>query len=132
MIENVHLKIKQIRELKNISREYMAVQLKISTRAYGKIETGETQLYIERLNEISKALSVTPQEILGFDAGVVFNNVNNQQGGSKYINTIYHQTEIKQIQILYEKLLAEKENIVISQKELIQQLKDSLELMKKK
>lgn len=108
MIEKVNEKIRQIRELKNLSQEYIANELGLSIRAYSKIESGETQLTINRLNEISKILSVSPQEILGFDAAIVFNNGNNQQGG-KYNNTIYNHTEIKQIQLLYEKLLIEKD-----------------------
>lgn len=108
MIEKIHEKIRQIRELKNLSQEYIANELGLSIRAYSKIESGETQLTINRLNEISKILAVTPQEILGFDAAVVFNNGNNQQGG-KYNNTVYNNTEIKQIQVLYEKLLTEKD-----------------------
>ncbi|MCC6180265.1 MAG: helix-turn-helix transcriptional regulator [Bacteroidia bacterium] len=108
MIENLNEKIRQIRELKNLSQEYMAQELGLSTRAYSKIESGETQLTINRLNEISKILAVTPQEILGFDATIIFNNGNNQQGG-KYENTIYHQTEVKLLKELYEKLLLEKD-----------------------
>ncbi len=108
MIEKVNEKIRQIRELKNLAQEYIAKELGLSIRAYSKIESGETQLTINRLNEISKILNVAPQEILGFDATIVFNNGNNQQGG-KYENTVYHQTEVKFIKELYEKLLTEKD-----------------------
>ena len=52
----------------------MAQKLGLSTRAYSKIETGETQLTINRLNEISSILEVPPMEILGFDEKQVFNN----------------------------------------------------------
>jgi transcriptional regulator with XRE-family HTH domain len=107
-MNKVHEKIKQIRELKNYSREYLANSLGISARAYGKIESGETQLTINRLVEIAKILGVTPEEILGFDASIIFNNGTNQQGGEAN-NTIYNQTEIKHVQELYEKLLHEKD-----------------------
>ena len=65
MIDHPELKIKQIREQKNVTQEYIATQLGLSIRAYSKIETGETQLTINRLNEISKALGVDAIEILG-------------------------------------------------------------------
>jgi transcriptional regulator with XRE-family HTH domain len=56
MIQQPEIKLKQLRELKNFTQEYMAQQLGLSTRAYSKIETGETQLTINRLNEISTIL----------------------------------------------------------------------------
>jgi transcriptional regulator with XRE-family HTH domain len=86
MIEQAEMKIKQIRELKNITQEHIANQLGLSTRAYSKIETGETQLTINRLNEISRILGVDPIEVLGFDDRQVFNNC--KQEGNIGINHI--------------------------------------------
>jgi transcriptional regulator with XRE-family HTH domain len=86
MIEQAEVKIKQIRELKNITQEHIANQLGLSTRAYSKIETGETQLTINRLNEISRILGVDPIEVLGFDDRQVFNNC--KQEGNIGINHI--------------------------------------------
>lgn len=87
MIEQPEIKIKQLRELKNYTQEYMAQQLGLSTRAYSKIETGETQLTINRLNEISSILGIDPIEALGFDHQNVFNNCT-QEGniGINHIN----------------------------------------------
>jgi transcriptional regulator with XRE-family HTH domain len=88
MIANPEIKIKQIRELKNLTQEHVATQLGLSTRAYYKIETGETQLTINRLNEISSILGVEPMEVLGFDDKQVFNNYGKQEGniGINHIN----------------------------------------------
>jgi len=86
MIKQPELKIKQIRELKNLTQEYVAGGLGLSTRAYSKIETGETQLTISRLNEISSILGVDPIEVLGFDERQVFNNC--KQEGNIGINHI--------------------------------------------
>lgn len=72
MIKHPETKIKQIRELKNITQEFIAKELEISTRAYSKIENGETQLTINRLNEISAVLQVDPIEVLGFDEKQIF------------------------------------------------------------
>jgi transcriptional regulator with XRE-family HTH domain len=74
MIIIPELKIKQIRELKNFTQEHVAKQLVLTTRAYSKIESGETQLTINRLNEIINILGVEPMEVLGFDEKRVFNN----------------------------------------------------------
>jgi transcriptional regulator with XRE-family HTH domain len=86
MINNPEIKIKQVRELKNLTQEYVATQLGLTTRAYSKIESGETQLTINRLNEISKILEVDPVEVLGFDDKQVFNNC--RQEGNIGINHI--------------------------------------------
>ena len=64
MIDHPEIKIKQLRELKNFTQEYMAQQLGLTTRAYSKIETGETQLTINRLNEISKILIIIKYDCL--------------------------------------------------------------------
>lgn len=88
MIASPEVKIKQIRELKNFTQEYVATQLGLTTRAYSKIESGETQLTINRLNEISGILGVEPMEVLGFDDKQVFNNYGKQEGniGINHIN----------------------------------------------
>lgn len=116
MILQPEQKLKQIRELKNLSQEYIANQLGLSVRAYSKIETGETQLTINRLNEISRIMGVDPIEVLGFDEKQVFNNC--KQEGNIGINHInlpdklvkqYEQTiqSLKE-QIALMKLLMEK------------------------
>ena len=64
----------------------VASQLQLTTRAYSKIESGETQLTINRLNEISSILGIEPIELLGFDDKQVFNNC--KQEGNIGINHI--------------------------------------------
>jgi transcriptional regulator with XRE-family HTH domain len=108
MITNPEIKIKQIRELKNFTQEYVASQLDLSTRAYSKIESGETQLTINRLNEISSILGIEPVEVLGFDDKQVFNNCK-QEGniGINHINIpekLIQQFE-KTIQVLEDEVL---------------------------
>ena len=111
MIQKAETKIKQIRELKNFTQEYVAQKLGLSTRAYSKIETGETQLTINRLNEISAIMGVPPMEVLGFDDKQVFNNCN--QDGYIGINHIN----------IPEKLIQQYEETIQALKEQIQLLK---------
>ena len=87
MIQKPEIKLKTLREMKNFTQEYMAEQLGLTTRAYSKIESGETQLTINRLNEISAILGVDPIEALGFDHQNIFNNCT-QEGniGINHIN----------------------------------------------
>ena len=109
MITNPETKIKQIRELKNLTQDYVASQLQLTTRAYSKIESGETQLTINRLNEISSILGIEPIEVLGFDDKQVFNNYGKQEGniGINHINIpekLIQQYE-KTIQVLEDEVL---------------------------
>lgn len=86
MIIKPHIKIKQIRELKNLTQDFVAQQLGLSVRAYSKIETGETQLTIFRLNEISKILGVDPIEVLGFKGDKIFINNSTENDRLNNIN----------------------------------------------
>jgi transcriptional regulator with XRE-family HTH domain len=116
MILQPENKIKQIRELKNFTQEYVAQQLGLSTRAYSKIETGETQLTINRLNEISAILEVQPMEVLGFDDKKVFNfynssdinNVKNMNMPEKLIQQYEETIQALKEQIAVMKLLMDK------------------------
>lgn len=103
MIQQPELKLKQIRELKNLTQEHVATQLGLSTRAYSKIESGETQLTIARLNEISKILDVDPIEVLGFDHKNIFNNCK-QEGNYNTIGSSYYQTQDKLIEQLEKRI----------------------------
>ena len=103
IIKSPEYKIRKIREIKNYSQDYIAQSLGLSVRAYSKIETGETQLTIKRLNEISGILEVTPMEILGFDEKKIFNRIQPtdfsnelQQVGEKPIE--YYDKKIKQLE----------------------------------
>jgi len=111
MIEQPEIKIKQLRELKNFTQEYVAQKLGLSTRAYSKIETGETQLTINRLNEISQVLGMEPMEVLGFDDKKIF-NINNSTGNNGYNNIFF------------------PEKLVQQYEETIQSLKEQIKLLK--
>ncbi len=113
MIEH---KIKNIRELKNLTQEYMAERLDISQAAYSKIEKGETKISEEKLIQIAQALEMKPEDIKAFDSQKYFNSVSNVEGDYSGIYIVSADTElIKKLYedkiILLEKLLfnAEKE-----------------------
>jgi transcriptional regulator with XRE-family HTH domain len=101
MIQQPEVKLKQLRELKNFTQEYVATQLGLTTRAYSKIESGETQLTINRLNEISAILGIDPMEALGFDHQNIFNNCT-QEGDNNTIGTSnynFHEKLIEQYEM---------------------------------
>ena len=78
--------IKQLRELKDFTQEYMANELGISQPAYVKIEQGLTILKVDRLQRIADILEVDLSTLL--NTTNIFNIVfNSQATQSGYINT---------------------------------------------
>ncbi len=75
MTQKVFQNIKKIRELKNITREFLAGELGMSTSGYGKIERGEVDLNISKLFKIAKILDVSVSFIFKFDVDTVFNDI---------------------------------------------------------
>lgn len=73
MIIDPYIKIRILREIKGYTQENIAAELGLSTKAYQKIEVGETQLTITRLNQISEILEISSLEILNFDEKAIFN-----------------------------------------------------------
>ena len=71
---SVYVNIRKIRELKNLTREYVAEEIKMSMSGYGKIERGEVDLTVSKLIEISKVLDVSIEFIFKFDVSVFFND----------------------------------------------------------
>lgn len=75
---NVYINIRKIRELKNMTREYVAEELKMSMSGYGKIERGEVDLTVSKLKEISKVLEVSMEFIFKFDVSVFFTDTKSE------------------------------------------------------
>ena len=65
-------KIRKIREIKNISREYMAKHLGISRRAYSYIEKDKVKIDEKQLMRIAAALKVKTDVIENFNVQTVF------------------------------------------------------------
>lgn len=69
--------IKQIRELKNFTQSYMADQLNMSIGGYSKIETGQTDVSLSKIQQIAEILDTDLSTILNFDAKNIFNQCHN-------------------------------------------------------
>lgn len=69
----VYENIRKIRELKNLTREFVAAELNMSTSGYGKIERGDVDLTVSKLIEVSKVLKVSIEFIFKFDVSIFFN-----------------------------------------------------------
>jgi transcriptional regulator with XRE-family HTH domain len=63
-VKKVAANIRQIREHRNYTQEYLAAKLKISQNAYSKIELGYTKITVDRLFHIADILEVDAISIL--------------------------------------------------------------------
>lgn len=107
-------KIKRIREYKNLTQKYLADELGMTQGAYSKIEMGESDISVTRLEKIAKLFDMKLEELLTFD-NVVFNTTNNPNGGNVMSQVTYTISE-------NERRLYEKQ---------IDTLKEELEFLKK-
>lgn len=102
-MNDLHFKIRKIREWRGYSQEYMAEKLNISVRAYGNIENGKTSIKIERLDSICSLLSISIEELLYFSCKDL---ITGRIEGSRY-------------SFFEEELRSLKEQIVLLNKELL-------------
>ena len=102
-------KIRQLRELKGFSQEYVANQLSISQRAYSKLETNQTRLDWLKITKIAQVLEMDPVDLISFDDNQIFNK-RNQPGN--FINQIPEKL-IEQ----YERQIERLENDIVFLKE---------------
>ena len=56
--------IRQLREARDYSQDYMADRLEISQSAYANIENGKVHLRVDRLYDIAAILEVPPLQLL--------------------------------------------------------------------
>jgi transcriptional regulator with XRE-family HTH domain len=107
-------KIKKLRELKNLTQDYMAQELGVTQSAYSRMEVGDTELTYSKLEKIADVLDMKPEEIIAFNESMVFNVMNNDVGNGLVINN-NHLSEgeknlyLQQIELLKEELTYLKE-----------------------
>jgi transcriptional regulator with XRE-family HTH domain len=105
-------KIKKLRELRNYSQEYMAIELGMSQSNFARIESNEVGVTDERLNHIAEVLGTDIDSIKNFDDTIIFNITqgNNSAAG---LNCQVHNYQISaEIKKLYEdKILLLEEKV---------------------
>lgn len=85
---SIEEKIKNLRELKNFTQEYMAEKLGVTQAAYSKIENGTNKISYAKIVDISNIFGVKPEELLAFDSQKFFNSFNNVKGSNNGSVTI--------------------------------------------
>ena len=83
----------------------MADDLDLSLSGYAKLERGEIDITISRVNQIASLLGVDVSQLLNFDASQIFNLNNNQlvQGVGTKANTVHYHTDeylVKYVKVL--------------------------------
>lgn len=123
--------IKNIRELKNLTQEFVAEKLDISQSAYSRLEKGEIKISKEKLVQIAEILEVKPEDIKEFDSQKYFNSITNAEGdfsGSSYSGSIIIGSGLEEIELI-KKLYEDKFTLMEA---LMQQQKKELDKYRSK
>lgn len=118
-LEKIGPNIRKLRELRGYKQDYLAEQLGMSLSGYSKIERGETDVSIGRLEQVAKALDIKIETILGFNENIVLQQITNNH--AKFTNGVY-------IAALPEQEEERYKGEIILLKEQIAQLKQIVEL----
>lgn len=118
MKSNVGDKIRKVRELKGFTQDFMAAELKMSQRAYSKLENNDIKLDWNRIENIAKILQIEPIDLVSFDDSLIFNNCTSS-GKAHVFNNNYFPEELKKS---YEDRIHHLENEVSFLRELILKL----------
>lgn len=125
--------IRDIREDKHFTQADMAEKLGLSITGYAKIERGQSQINIERLQQISKVLEVSIAELISFgdDGVVVFNNSNDNFSNSSNFSLALGNPALEAEISNLRQILAHKNEIVESRDREINLLRQQVETLQK-
>jgi transcriptional regulator with XRE-family HTH domain len=104
-------RIRRIRELRNVTQEYMAQRLGISQSNYARMESNEVSIPEGRLLQIAEILETTTEAIRKFDDALIFNITQGDHSSAGQHVTVNHYHISPELQKLYEdkiRLLEEK------------------------
>lgn len=87
MNKNISENIRTIREMKNLTRKFVASEMDMSISGYGKIERGEIDLTISKLSKIASVFGVTLNDLLFLDISFFFNKSYNKSPNQDYVDS---------------------------------------------
>lgn len=127
---NIHEKIKVLRLFNDLTQEEMAEKLGYSVQGYAKIERGETDPTVGKLEEIAKVLGIKLQDLLGLKGkNAVAIAESCQHLRQNYIQNFSCLTLLTEAECLHE---LEKLRLLLHEKDMeIEHLKTEIELLKK-
>lgn len=114
-------KIRRLRENKGFSQEEMAERLQISRSAYSRIESGETNSWVNHIEKLCENLDIKPEDFfINSD-----NNINTNQDNASAVQTnTHHDTHITINQL--------SEKVIELYEERIKELKEQVAFWKNK
>ncbi len=115
---NIGNNIKQFREIKNLSQDYLANELNISQSSYAKIESGAVIPKIDRLQEIAKILEVEVSALLKQSnvLSFIYNGETNYSGYIANQNNQLKEAYEKTIESLKEEIIFLRSLVGINKK----------------
>lgn len=132
-----HEKIRLFREARAWTQEQMAEKLGLSPSGYAKLERGQTQLHLSRLQELADIFGIDPIELLQSNESNLVCQItegDNNQGHNYYCGDQSLVMEVEKLRLQLENrdsLLAQK-NVIIEQLEArVEMQQEIIELIKK-
>lgn len=132
-MEKVINRIKNIRQERGFSHEYMGHLLNMSQAAYSKIEKQETKLTIERLYKIAEILETSVVDLLEVNPSNVYNQTQSENKENDNVTFIGHQEvenlyqenkdKTEKIEQLYQVIIKEKDETIAVLKKIIEEKK---------
>lgn len=136
--------IRTVRECKNLSQEDMAERMNMTVSGYGKLERGETKMYVETLVRIAQALDTDLKDLLAVEgkAPIYVQDSDISQSpilsNYNYYSSYYYvgsdekaEHLISQLKHLND-LLLEKQLLIQQQAEQLKMAQEMIELLKNK
>ncbi len=113
-------KIKKVRELKNVTQQYVADKLGMTQGYYSRIENNSLSVDDELLAQIAEILGVEKEEIENFDDKVILNNptINDNGTGVHFCNLVNYYAIDPKLEKLYEnqiEMLKEQNKILLAE-----------------
>lgn len=137
-------KIRKVREINELSQEDVATKLHMSVSGYGKIERGETRIYLDKLIQIANVLEIDVNDLLAIDEDNMvyiikdnhFSSQDKMENFGRYYGStrefdvlqsiIKHQEQVIEQQ---SKFLQERETFILQQMQILSEI---IEIFKNK
>ncbi|MDO4635897.1 MAG: helix-turn-helix transcriptional regulator [Streptococcus sp.] len=127
---SVNEKIRKFREAKDWSQEQMAEKLNMSLNGYAKIERGESEIYLDKLEQIAQVFDIDVIELMQSDGRNIFFQIESPQGavyqGVGEVSLLIEVERLKSAlshaaekEVLLNKLLEQKDRELNTLKELL-------------
>jgi transcriptional regulator with XRE-family HTH domain len=127
---DIGIKIRQLREAKNIKQQEIAEFLGIAQSAYNLLENGKRKISTDELLKIAEMLQVSIIDFFKQDGGIVYSIQHDNQNPVN--NQNFHSDKFDNERLIYEKLLQEKTAIIADKNVEITYLRELLNGFMKK